>query len=221
MNNLTRVFFSCFLVTIAGTASASLIKADFISGVTVSSTTPDYAPNWAVKSITDNSGMSDILDAGSPNASHVASNSDQWVTRGGHPTGVVDFTLQGTFGLSHLVWWNGNQGHAPNRGANLVNIMTSVGGGLFSDLGNFNIAQATGTAPDTIIDLSSLMPVADLVRISILSNHGDGRYLTIREIRFYEGAAFEGAAAVPEPDTLALMAMAALVLLVRSRKSNR
>ncbi|MFT4995123.1 MAG: hypothetical protein ACI965_002165 [Paraglaciecola sp.] len=221
MKIFTRALFSCLLVSIAGTASASLIKADFISGVTVSSTTPDYHPDWAVKSITDNSGMSDILDAGSPNASHVASNSNQWVTQGGHPTGVVDFTLPGTFGLSHLVWWNGHQGHATNRGANLVNIMTSIGGGLFSDLGNFNIAQATGTAPDTIIDLSSLMPVADLVRISILSNHGDNNYLTIREIRFYEGSAYEGAAAVPEPDTLALMALAALGLLVRSRKLNK
>jgi hypothetical protein len=202
MKNLTRVLFCCLLVVIAGTASASLIKGDYISGVTVSSTTPDYAAPWAVSKIIDNSGMSDIADAGSPNASHIASNSSQWVTRSGNPTATLDFTLPATFGLSHIVWWNGHQDHATNRGANLVNIMTSFNGSAFSDLGNFNIDQATGTGPDTIIDLSSLSPIADFVKISILSNHGDGNYLTIREIRFYEGAT-----AVPEPSTLAIFAL--------------
>jgi hypothetical protein len=93
---------------------------------------------------------------------------NNWTT--GNDTNI--FTLDQTYLLSGLHYWNYNEGGAPARGAsNVVISVSSDGGTTWTEVGPFVFAQASGAAgyTGTNVDFATTY-TADMVRFVITQN---------------------------------------------------
>lgn len=138
-----------------------------------------------------------------------------WISAGGITTGNFDFDLGGTFTVESFAYWG-------------------IGGGAGSDVTGFTLLAADNAAFTGATVLGSFSPALDpsfsttakvftfaptaaaFVRMQITSNNGGG-------VAGFGEAAFEvqSAAAVPEPASLALIALGTGPLAVVVRRFRR
>jgi hypothetical protein len=198
-------------------------KPYFITGVTATATDTYSHSGVSPMFTVDHSGMDDQRTlVGNPDGKHIAlSGQGLWHTNSGTTaTKSITFDLQRAYTLDQMVVWNQHQGQA-NRAMKECLIEYSTDGTAFTamadrngeaGLGNYTLHDLlTANGPYEATDKVDMMDsVARYVRITAKSSYGTSlAYVGLSEVRFYE---------VPEPSTLALLAIGALLLVCRKSK---
>jgi hypothetical protein len=168
--------------------------------------------------MTDQTGLSGQMLFGDPGAMARQINGGQWTSGTvGATKPYLIYDLQQAYDVTRMLVWNRNAGTLQTNGVKDVTISVSADGVSYTDLpdtngathGTHTIAQSPGgnTAYQADIDIGGV--TARYVKLSALSSWG-GTDWGIAEVRFYE---------VPEPSTLALVVIGALVLVCRRRNT--
>jgi len=201
--------------------SASMAPAALITGVSIHEVSSEYTSyGWDLRAIhlVDDSGLS-----GSPpvHAQTVFPGGESWQTITSSSTGVVAFDFGSPYEIASLQIWNLNF-YAPynGRGARLVRIETSMDAGTWTEVEpQVEFPMATGLAGDPGFPLDAAgWGTARYVRFHVLSNWAGfdhAGHVGLSEVRFFAADAPPPAAAVPEPASAGLLALAALGLLRR------
>lgn len=190
---------------ISTSAFASAQAADIaISSVTASSTF--YTYNAA--NLINGNGLSGDLHSGNWEA--------KWLLDGA-TTGYLTFDLGGLFKVGSTTIWNYGPGCCgEGRSVRDLSISLSTDGVNYTEFGSFVLSQPL-TDPFAGETLALGDTKARFVRFDIQSNHGDGDYTGLSEVKF------NGVSAVPEASSLAygLIGLATAGLLMRRRSSAR
>jgi hypothetical protein len=149
-------------------------------------------------------------------AFHAASfPTNSWFSAFGTPTGMVTFSLGGTFDVSSFSFWNqngGGTGTAGTGGIHLVTVQYSTNGVNFFNLvgGPAAFAQvaADGAGPE-IFNFGTVS--ASQLRFLIASNYGN------TELTGFAEVGFNGIASIPEPGTLTGVIIGLGILIVLRR----
>jgi large repetitive protein len=145
--------------------------------------------------------------------------SNSWVS-GGALSGNVTFDLGSTFLLGGFSFWNqndGGPGSAGSTGIQGVSVEYSLDGGSFAALPGAPSAFARETGLGSTAQSFSFTPVtAHFVRLNILSDYGDTNRVGFAEIAFSSPAS-----AAPEPSSLVIFGLGAMVFAAVRRCSKQ
>ena len=113
--------------------------------------------------------------------------------------------------------WNYNEltRNLFSRGAKEVDILTSMDGINFTLLESTEFGIAPGRNDVDFSEFFMLDAIARYIKLDIHSNHGDGQYTGLSEVKFF------GTVVVPEPATVTLAAIGLGGLMVRRRRRAR
>lgn len=190
-------------LVIGASALASAQAAEIaVSSVTASSTFYTYNAN----NLINGNGLSGDLHSGNWEA--------KWLLDGS-TTGELTFDLGKLFKVGNTTIWNYGPGCCgEGRSVKDLSISLSSDGVSYTEFGSFTLNQPT-TDPFGGETLSLGDTVARFVRFDIQSNHGDGDYTGLSEVKF------DGVSAVPEASSLAygLIGLATAGLLMRRRSA--
>ena len=203
---MKSIFKFTFLATalIAGAAQAA-----YITGVTATSSMPDYDhPVSPISRITDGSGLSAL----SFSATHNALANNIWFANA--TSGTITFDLHGSYALTDLAVWTFQNN--TSLGIQNVSISTSTDNINFFALpgGPSQFAQSSGSDPQSS-EVFSIGPVtAAYVKFTVSSVWG-GSLLGLDEVGF----ATTDAPPLPEPASLALFGIGAAAFFARRRRA--
>ncbi len=197
--------------------AASCVRADIISGVTIADvSSQDTSWNRYARYVVDGSGLTGGAHQAAPDGT-------TWDTLSTDLAPRITFDLGGEYVVDALHVWNYNSGAYGGvpyweRAARDVVISTSLDGVVFASLGTFTCAPSPG-ADGYLGETIGLGGVtAAFVRFDILSNYsaeGLSFHTGLAEVRFLGTTA-----AVPEPASLAMLALGGVgVSLMRRRRS--
>ena len=135
-----------------------------------------------------------------------------WLSANGDEDPWVLFDLGDRYRLETIKIWNYNEaGALTTRGVSEFELFVSSDGLDFRSLGIFDLDIAPGLDD---VDFSELLPLnafdVQYVIFDILDNHGDASYVGLSEVHFH-------GVVIPEPATIALLALGALAALRRRR----
>lgn len=185
----------------AMTATAAVHAAPItVSSVTASGTFSSYNVN----NLINGSGLSGGL--------HSGLYTGKWLTNG-TVTGSLVFDLGAVFDVTNSSIWNyGNGCCGAGRSVKNLAVEGSLDGVTYFDVGSFILTQPVGDpfAAESI----ALNETARYFRFNLQSNYGDS-YTGLSEVQFNGSEA-----AVPEPATLALVALGLIGFAARRRTSS-
>jgi hypothetical protein len=212
------------LVVVLALALPTITQAQLIiSPVAVNASSAFADPSTAAVNTINGSGLSFALNTGDtiPGTypTHSAVNNNIWHTAVGVLTPTITFDLGASYDVTGFHLWNFQQFDTTgvSRGIQTTNILGSSDGISFTTLiSNQTFTQATGLSTYTGEDYSLSAANIRYVRFGVLSNYGDVNVTGLSEVRFL------GTVAVPEPSSLAMLALGGLVMLwaVRRKMSN-
>ncbi|MEW6995267.1 PEP-CTERM sorting domain-containing protein [Colwelliaceae bacterium MEBiC 14330] len=198
---------SCF-------ANAGLI----IQADSVTTNMGEYSATYLANDAIDQSGLSIGYTSGvsdfdtylSLNPTHIA-DSNTWFSSVGVSSGYFDLSLGGMFNISSLALWNESQ--TSGQGVNTFNLYAAnnIDFNASTLLGSFAAIEGTQTAQ--VFNFSNTL--ASHFRIEVLSNHGSSCCTGIMEIAFEKSVTD-----VPEPSTLAILALGVMGLTSRRFKKQ-
>jgi hypothetical protein len=202
-----------------GTASAGVILNP---NLVINNTMGQFAPNFAVNKLLDQSGLSANYVSGVTDfATYIGSgpthtrspDTNGWLSSGPNVLpGVIDFDLGAVFGLTQLAYWN----HAAGSSANVQNFRVFT-----SNVADFSVSTLVGNFvnpqqnafnpyPAQVYDIADTN--ARYVRLALDTYYGNPCCVAIGEIAFDS---------VPEPSTLTLLGFALVGLGLGRRRASR
>jgi hypothetical protein len=147
---------------------------------------------------------------------------NSWVSSSGVLTGQITFNLGGLFTVDSFSFWNqngGGSGALGSTGINLVQVLTSTDGVIFTPLvgGPTSFARVMGSTalPPQIFSFTAVS--ATHFRFNVLSNWGDTAQTGFAEVGFNSA----GPAAVPEPMTMLLLGTGLAGIAARTRMKRK
>lgn len=159
---VTRRLLSVCIALIGMACCKAVVRADFISGVSVTTNSERYGPfgqDRRALHLVDSSGWD------SNTWSHTTTpDGYMWLSENGYPSGVsgttvaqtwVKFDLGDAYDVSVMRVWNYNESNHTHRGVKDANIYVSTQDyadvGSWTDLGTFTLTQAPGSS---VVDFS-------------------------------------------------------------------
>ncbi len=136
------------------------------------------------------------------------------------PGQTITFTLDQAYNITGIHMWNynenGGSGPLPGRGVEVLDVaFSSDGGTTFGAETRFdNLPAASAAATDAGFDLNYVANNVNAVRFTLIEGISDNRFVGIAEVRFI-------GTVVPEPASLGLLAIGAMQVLPRSRRTSR
>lgn len=201
--------------TLLATAFAvGTAQAGYITGVTATTDITATGGTYNISHITDGSGLS---TPGSFTATHgFPFVSTGWIGDSGSASGTITFDLHGSYTLTEMAVWNLFY-YSGTPGVKDVSISTSTDGISYSPLSGgptqfAYVSFATGSAGESAQYFTFGPVTASFVKFNIYNSWGSSTGLN--EVAFGDTPA---AAAVPEPASLALLAIGAAGFAARRR----
>jgi len=154
-----------------------------VGGADITATASSESPNMGPGKTIDGSGL---------NASdqHSTEGTDMWLTANGTGPAWIQYEFDQIYKLDKMLVWNGNQliERMIGFGAKDVKVECSTDGAVWTTLGDFQFAQATGQptyTAGTTVDFAGA--VAKYVKLTISSNWGGvvPQY-SLSEVRFFQ-----------------------------------
>lgn len=212
MKTAVSLLLTCSALLGAGHASAGLVSA-----VSATSDMGNRLGGVSLANAINGSGLSSL----SLSATHAATiPSNSWASAVGTTTGNITFTLGGDYLLDGFSFWNqnnGGPGGAGSTGLQRVEVLTSTDGVSFDSWFTTAFLRESGDTSAAQLENPSDV-VASYVRFHVLSNYGDSSS-GFAEIQF-DGASCTqvNCNRLPEPESVALVAVSLGALGVARRR---